>query len=158
MDLRLSQQTNPAPFALEFMLPQAGTAGKKLQFGPQVSDPFGPGEVDPLGTPHTVTLLYTVDGQTDLFYYDAAGIGQIGQQAERDGQLAVRKEILLQRVGFVQKLDDGRGEKPITPLINKAWFVPETKKVSALVAAKKMFTGPGGAVGDLWVPEQAMSR
>ncbi len=30
-------------------------------------------------------------------------------------------------------LDDGRGEEPITPLINKAWFVPETKKVSELL-------------------------
>ncbi|MEE8348285.1 MAG: hemolysin family protein [Acidobacteriota bacterium] len=30
-------------------------------------------------------------------------------------------------------LDEGNGEQPITPLINKPWFVPETKKVSALL-------------------------
>ena len=30
-------------------------------------------------------------------------------------------------------LGDGNGANPITPLINKPWFVPETKKVSALL-------------------------
>ena len=30
-------------------------------------------------------------------------------------------------------LGDGNGDNPITPLINKPWFVPETKKVSALL-------------------------
>lgn len=30
-------------------------------------------------------------------------------------------------------LGDGNGGNPITPLINKPWFVPETKKVSALL-------------------------
>ena len=30
-------------------------------------------------------------------------------------------------------LGDGNGNNPITPLINKPWFVPETKKVSALL-------------------------
>jgi CBS domain containing-hemolysin-like protein len=30
-------------------------------------------------------------------------------------------------------LGDGNGDDPITPLINRLWFVPETKKVSALL-------------------------
>ena len=34
---------------------------------------------------------------------------------------------------LLSHLGDGNGANPITPLINKPWFVPETKKVSALL-------------------------
>ncbi len=34
---------------------------------------------------------------------------------------------------LLARLEEGRGDEPITPLINEAWVVPETKKVSELL-------------------------
>ena len=54
-------------------------------------------------------------------------------------RIPVYREQLDQAIGvvyvrnFLSYLGDGAGEEPITPLIHKAWFVPETKKVSELL-------------------------
>ncbi|MCH8320380.1 MAG: HlyC/CorC family transporter [Acidobacteria bacterium] len=54
-------------------------------------------------------------------------------------RILVYREQLDQAIGvvyvrnFLSYLGDGAGEEPITPLIHKAWFVPETKKVSELL-------------------------
>jgi len=54
-------------------------------------------------------------------------------------RILVYREQLDQAIGvvyvrnFLSYLGDGGGEEPITPLIHKAWFVPETKKVSELL-------------------------
>lgn len=54
-------------------------------------------------------------------------------------RVPVYRERVDQVVGVVyvrnllSYLDEGRGEEPITPLTKKAWFIPETKKVSQLL-------------------------
>ena len=54
-------------------------------------------------------------------------------------RIPVYREQLDQAIGvvyvrnFLSYLGDGAGEEPITPLIHKALFVPETKKVSELL-------------------------
>jgi CBS domain containing-hemolysin-like protein len=54
-------------------------------------------------------------------------------------RIPVYREQLDQAIGVVyvrnllSHLGEGAGEQPITPLIHKAWFVPETKKVSELL-------------------------
>ncbi len=54
-------------------------------------------------------------------------------------RIPVYREQLDQAIGvvyvrnFLSYLGDGTGQEPITPLIHKAWFVPETKKVSELL-------------------------
>lgn len=54
-------------------------------------------------------------------------------------RIPVYRETVDQVVGVVyvrnllSYLDEGRGEESITPLTNKAWFIPETKKVSQLL-------------------------
>lgn len=54
-------------------------------------------------------------------------------------RIPVYREQLDQAIGVVyvrnllSRLGEGAGEEPITPLIHKAWFVPETKKVSELL-------------------------
>ncbi|MFQ5929677.1 MAG: hemolysin family protein, partial [Acidobacteriota bacterium] len=54
-------------------------------------------------------------------------------------RIPVYRERIDQIVGVVyvrnllSYLGDGNGDDPITALINKAWFVPETKKVSELL-------------------------
>ncbi len=59
--------------------------------------------------------------------------------SKKFSRIPVYRERIDQITGLVYVrnllgyLDDGRGEEPITPLINKAWFVPETKKVSELL-------------------------
>ena len=54
-------------------------------------------------------------------------------------RIPVYRERIDQIIGLVYVrnllgyLGDGRGDEPITPLINEAWFVPETKKVAELL-------------------------
>ena len=54
-------------------------------------------------------------------------------------RIPVYREQLDQAIGVVyvrnllSHLGEGAGEEPITPLVHKAWFVPETKKVSELL-------------------------
>ena len=54
-------------------------------------------------------------------------------------RIPVYREVLDQTIGVVylrnllSYLGDGGGNEPITPLLHKAWFVPETKKVAELL-------------------------
>jgi len=54
-------------------------------------------------------------------------------------RIPVYREQLDQAIGvvyvrnFLSYLGDGAGQEPITPVIHKAWCVPETKKVSELL-------------------------
>ncbi len=72
---------------------------------------------------------------------DTATISELKELIDRSrhSRIPVYRDNLDQIVGVVyvrtllSYLEENQGEKPITPLIKKPWFVPETKNVSELL-------------------------